>query len=393
MALRIVADENMPLTEALFGGLGEVCRVNGRTLTRADLRDADVLLVRSVTRVNRALLEDTPVRFVGSATIGTDHIDLNWLAQQGIAFAAAPGCNAGSVVQYVLSVLTLWCRETGRADRGLEGLRVGVVGAGNVGGRLASVLTRLGAEVLVSDPPRQQAGLATAGRYGTLDQVLSCDVISLHTPLTERGPAPTLYLLNDAGLDRLDEQQLLINSGRGPVIDNVALTRRLLAPKAPRVALDVWEQEPDLSVELASLCWLATPHIAGYSAEGKARGTLMVYEALCRTLSLEASASLAPLLPVPAVTELVVDLDVESPWRAVSRALLTGYDPGADDQRLRETLSLPSGQRWAAFDQLRKNYPLRREPDSLTVQLCGGAGSARTDAARLLRAAGFRVAA
>lgn len=392
MPLRIVADENMPLTEVLFGDLGEVRRVGGRTLTRSDLTVADVLLVRSVTRVDRELLEGTPVRFVGSATIGTDHVDLDWLKHQGITFAAAPGCNATSVVQYVLSVLALWCLDNGRAGCGPEGLRAGIVGGGNVGGRLASVLARLGVDVIVSDPPRQQAGLGTPGRYGSLDDVLSCDLISLHTPLTRSGPWPTLHLLDDTRLDRLDQRQLLINSGRGPVIDNSALNRRLQASGAPRVALDVWEREPQLSVELASRCWLASPHIAGYSAEGKARGTFMVYEALCRELGAEAQATLAPLLPTPDVTEVTVNLDDESPWQAVSRALLTGYDPSADDQRLRATLSLPAEQRWAAFDQLRKHYPLRREPDSLAVRLHGGSAGTRTKTARMLRAVGFMVA-
>lgn len=385
--MKIVADENMPLTEALFGPLGEVRRVDGRTLSRAGLLEADVLLVRSVTPVNQHLLEGTPVRFVGSATIGTDHVDTAWLQQQGIAFSAAPGCNADSVVQYVLAVLMLHLRRQARKD--LSGFRAGIVGAGNVGGRLASQLTALGLEVLVSDPPLEATGATVAGRYASLDEVLTCDLISLHTPLTGDGPHPTFHLLGTPQLDRLAAHQLLINTGRGPVIDNAALEQRLRGEAPPVVVLDVWEHEPLVPRSLADLCQLGTPHIAGYSAEGKARGTVMIHEALCHFTGKSCPTDLADLLPPPAVREIRLERNALSPWELLADALLATYDPRRDDAAFRQILDLPEDDRRRAFDRLRKDYPLRREPGAFRIGLPDDIAAGYTDTARMLRAAGF----
>jgi erythronate-4-phosphate dehydrogenase len=174
----IVADENIPLLDAFFGDIGEIRRVTGRTLTREQVADADILLVRSVTRVNRELLEGTRVRFVGTATIGTDHIDLEWLQTQGIGFAAAPGCNASSVAEYVLSVVSLFAERRGLDD--WTSLKVGIVGVGNVGGQLAQCLGRLGFEVRLCDPPRQERESGAETPYCSLAEALECDVVSLH---------------------------------------------------------------------------------------------------------------------------------------------------------------------------------------------------------------------
>lgn len=382
----IVADENMPLVAEYFGSLGTVRRVNGRQLRKQDLMDADVLLVRSVTAVNKALLDGTPVRFVGTATIGTDHIDTDWLVQQGIRFAAAPGCNAASVVQYVLSLLVLHAQF--RHLDTLTGLKAGIVGAGNVGGRLAATLEALGVEVVVSDPPREAAGAATAGRYGRLDEVLDCDLVSLHTPLTRSGPCPTFHLLAAPQLAGLRAGQLLVNSGRGPVIDNAALQHRLSLENPPTVALDVWEWEPAVTSELASRCWLGTPHIAGYSLEGKSRGTDMIYRALCSYLGQPPAQQLEGLLPPAPVYRLQAP-DLASPVQALTRSLLACYDPREDDARFRLILALPDQAQREAFDALRRNYPVRREPSSVALEIEGGPAAVTGPVARALKAAGF----
>ncbi len=382
--MRIVADENIPLLDEFCGALGRIERINGRHLCREQLLRADVLLVRSVTQVNEALLAGTPVSFVGTATIGTDHIDTDWLAHQGIPFAAAPGCNADSVVQYVLSVLLLYADRQGLDH--LDGLSVGVVGAGNVGGTLVNRLETLGLRVLVSDPPRQEAGASLP--FAPLNDVLQCDIISLHTPLTTTGPHPTLHLLNGDRLSRLRSEQLLINSGRGAVIDNQALLSRLLQPQAPTVVLDVWENEPTPPVDLIRRCWLATPHIAGYSLEGKSRGTEMITQALCRHLGRPAGVALGDLLPEPAVSAIAFS-QTATPLEALRRALLACYNPRDDDARLRRVAALGGSDPKAlatGFDTLRRAYPVRREPASLAVHAAGGSA-----VADLLRRGGLRL--
>lgn len=382
--LRIVADENIPLLEPFCGGLGRLTRVNGRTLGRDQLMDADVLLVRSVTRVDASLLAGTPVRFVGTATIGTDHVDTDWLAEQGIAFTPAPGCNASSVVQYVLSVLSLFLFH--HQQPSFHGLTVGVVGAGNVGGALVRRLQALGVTVRVSDPPLQVQGAEMP--FASLDEVLECDVISLHTPLTGGGPHATAHLLDEGRLSRLRGNQLLINSGRGPVIDNQALLRRLNEPDAPTVVLDVWENEPEPLPALVDRCWLATPHIAGYSLEGKSRGTEMVARALHQWVGVSMETDLAAVLPVPPLTELRFTARA-TPMEALHRALMACYDPRDDDARLRAACTDtagPGSPLGPAFDGLRKAYPVRREPASLKVVVAAASGQGAP-----LAAAGFQV--
>ncbi len=382
--LRIVADENIPLLEAFCGHLGPITRVNGRALVKDDLQDADVLLVRSVTRVDSNLLARTPVKFVGTATIGTDHIDLDWLQSEKIAFSSAPGCNAASVVQYVLSVLSLYLQRNQRNT--LDGLSVGVIGAGNVGGRLVQVLSGLGTLVRVSDPPLEMSGAELP--FASLEEVLACDVVSLHTPLIESGAHPTRHLLGHRQLERLEGHQLLINSGRGAVVDNRALLSRLEQPNAPLVALDVWENEPSPMLELVDRCWLATPHIAGYSVEGKSRGTEMIARALHQWAGVPMTAALEALLPPPPVTGLSVSLEGD-PLTILHRALMTCYDPRDDDARLRKLVADGRADDAAdapSFDGLRKHYPVRREPASLKVRIEEG-----NEAARILARAGFNV--
>ena len=225
--------------------------------------------MRSVTQVNEALLADTPVRFVGTATIGTDHVDLPWLERQGIGFSSAPGSNADSVVEYVLSSLLHLARERGFD---LFDKVVGIVGVGNVGGRLQQRLQTMGIEVLLCDPPRvDQEGEAGFVDLATLLQ--QADIVSLHTPLVRSGPWPSWHLFNAEALALLKPDAILLNTGRGSVIDN----RALLAFKRQRpdvtLVLDVWEHEPEVDPQLAALCAVATPHIAGYALDGKIRGS------------------------------------------------------------------------------------------------------------------------
>ncbi|MGK9064068.1 4-phosphoerythronate dehydrogenase PdxB [Stutzerimonas chloritidismutans] len=363
--MRILADENIPLVDAFFGAFGEIRRMPGRSINRAALEQADLLLVRSVTRVDRELLEGTPVRFVGTCTIGTDHLDLDYIEQAGIRWASAPGCNARGVVDYVLGSLLALAEGEGVA---LAERRYGVVGAGEVGGRLVAVLKGLGWDVRVCDPPRQAREL---GEFVELQEIIDeCDVISLHTPLTLQGEHATFHLFNEARLRELRPGAWLINASRGAVVDNAALRRELACRTDIQAVLDVWEDEPLADIELAELCWIATPHIAGYSLEGKLRGTAQIYEAYCASQGLAPSVPLQGLLPNAPLRGLAFDrgADAEQMLATLCRAV---YDPRSDDAAFRRSLVGDEAQRRAAFDQLRKQYPPRREIDGLHVTLDG----------------------
>ena len=290
--MRILADENIPLVDAFFAEHGDIRRMPGRSINRAVLEQAEVLLVRSVTRVDRELLEGSAVRFVGTCTIGTDHLDIDYFDEVGIDWASAPGCNARGVVDYVLGSLLALAEGEGVA---LHDRRYGVIGAGEVGGRLVEVLRSLGWDVRVCDPPRQAREV---GEFVGLDEILEeCDVISLHTPLTLEGEHSTFHLLDGARLAQLRPGAWLINAARGAVVDNAALREQLARRPDIQAVLDVWEGEPQVDVELAELCWIATPHIAGYSLDGKLRGTAQIYQALCASKGIEPKVDLAELLP------------------------------------------------------------------------------------------------
>lgn len=361
--MRIVADENIPLLDEFFAGFGEIRRLPGRAIDRAALADAELLLVRSVTRVDRALLAGSPVSFVGTCTIGTDHLDLDYLRQAGIGWASAPGCNARGVVDYVLGSLLVLAEQQGVA---LSTRTYGVVGAGQVGGRLVEVLRGLGWRVLVCDPPRQAA---EGGDFVGLEQLLAeCDVLSLHTPLDRS----THHLLDASRLARLKPGGWLINASRGAVVDNPALCELLGRRNDLQVVLDVWEGEPQLDVELAGLCRIATPHIAGYSLDGKLRGTAQIYQAACRHLGREQTQSLDELMPAPWLGELALDAAADPAW-ALATLCRAVYDPRRDDADLRRSLRGDAAGRRAAFDALRKHYPMRREIDGLRVGVQGDA--------------------
>ncbi|WP_263264314.1 4-phosphoerythronate dehydrogenase PdxB [Pseudomonas sp. RIT-PI-S] len=363
----IVADENIPLVDAFFAGFGEIRRLPGRTLSPEAVRDADVLLVRSVTQVNRQLLEGSAVRFVGTCTIGTDHLDLPWLEAAGVEWASAPGCNARGVVDYVLGSLLTLAELDGVA---LPSRSFGIVGAGQVGGRLAAVLRGLGWQVRVCDPPRQAA---EGGGYSTLDEIIEhCDVISLHTPLTRGGPCPTWHLFDRERLERLRPGAWLINAARGPVISNQALKEVLLARDDLQAVLDVWEQEPTVDPALAELCVLATPHIAGYSLDGKQRGTSAIYQAFCAWRNEAPQVFLENLLPPPWLAQVTLDAQADPAW-ALAMLCRGVYDPRVDDADFRRSLSDDPLQQRAAFDALRKAYPVRREIDGLKVRIEGDA--------------------
>ncbi|MFT3931418.1 MAG: 4-phosphoerythronate dehydrogenase [Spongiibacteraceae bacterium] len=349
----IVADENMPFVREWFAPFGEVRTLPGRALTAEQLREADALLVRSVTRVNRELLHGSRVRFVGSATSGIEHIDTDYLQAQGVAYASAPGCNATAVVEYVLSCL---CALDGVLEKLLAGGVVGVIGLGNVGARLVKRLQALGIRCVGYDPFLTHSGRDELP-LSDLDTALQADVICCHTPLTKTGAYPSWHLIDEQRLRHLRHGAVLINASRGAVVDNAALFNVLRERDDLRVALDVWEREPVIDRALLNAVALATPHIAGYSWDGKVMGTRMVLEAFCDFFD----------LPLPARANSEARPVLNIPLHAIKAALLHSainavYDVRRDDLAMREALRACEDTEIAnVFDRLRKNYPQRRE--------------------------------
>jgi len=377
--VRIVADENIPLVNEFFAEIGEIHRVPGRTMTASDIKDADILLVRSVTKVNKALLEDSPVRFVGTATIGTDHIDLDYLREKGIAFKSAPGCNAQAVVDYVLSAVSVLLDQRGIT---YSDLSVGIVGIGNVGSLLRQRLEGLGAEILAVDPFRAEEEV---GPLVTLDEALQADVVTLHTPLTREGEHATYHLIDEARLQQMKPDACLINSSRGSVVDNAALLAHMQNNRDFEAMLDVWENEPQLDLALLHRCLLATPHIAGYSLDGKMRGTEFVYQGLCEFFGLPIRRKLAQFLPEPGVKR--VNFSDQVPlYQALRTAIRAAYEIRVDDGVMRTAMRHSENLR-ETFDQLRKDYPLRRDIPTLKV----GVPAKCHDMNTTLAAAGFDV--
>ncbi len=356
--MRILYDQNMPLVEHFFADLGlPLLPFAGRQLQSSDLQDNDILLVRSITRVNAQLCASAKPCFVGTATIGMDHLDQNYLQQQGIAYANAPGCNAQGVVDYVLACLLLLWLEQGIA---FWQLPLAIVGVGNVGGQLAKRLQALGMQPLLVDPIRAQIEPG----FVSLEQALAeAQIICLHTPLTSDGPFPTRAMISGPQFASMRPGSVLINAGRGEVIDGQALQQHWPAIKG-HLILDVWPQEPQVADALLQLCYLATPHIAGYSFEGKARGTWMLYQSLAKRFAWPLKAM--PLSPQPwSAIGLAEQLSLSD----CARVLLAHYHPRRDDSVMRAALyGLDSELRASRFDQLRRQYQERHEWASLPWQ-------------------------
>lgn len=255
--MKILVDENMPYARDLFSRLGEVTAVPGRPIPVAQLADADALMVRSVTKVNESLLAGKPIKFVGTATAGTDHVDEAWLKQAGIGFSAAPGCNAIAVVEYVFSSLLMLAERDGFS---LYDRTVGIVGVGNVGRRLQARLEALGIKTLLCDPPRADRG--DEGDFRSLDELVQrADILTFHTPLFKDGPYKTLHLADEKLIRSLKPGAILINACRGAVVDNTALLTCLNEGQKLSVVLDVWEGEPELNVELLKK-WISARRIS-----------------------------------------------------------------------------------------------------------------------------------
>jgi len=354
--MKIIADENIPFVSECFSSIGEVETVPGREIKPGVVADADVLLVRSITLVGDDLLTGSKVRFVGTATIGFDHIDTEYLSQNNIGFASAPGSNANSAAEYVIAAL-LNNAEQHSID--LEGKSIGIIGVGNVGSKVAKKCEALGMRLYLNDPPLQrQTG---DSKYLPIENLFDCDFVTLHTPLTFEGEDKTFHLADDKFFKSLKKGCIFINASRGGVVDSGALKAAIEESRLQAVVLDVWENEPNIDAELLEMVDIGTPHIAGYSLDGKIAGMIMIYKAACEYFGLEAKFDIDSFLSVPAIPELRINTQSVSEQDALLGIVEKIYDIKADDVRMRRMLEESAMERGKYFDSLRKTYPVRRE--------------------------------
>lgn len=355
--MKIIVDENMPYAAELFSQLGEVILKSGRDLSADDLVDVDALMIRSVTKVNQQLIEKAnKLKFVGTATAGMDHVDQALLKERGIFFTAAPGCNKVGVAEYAFSVMMVLAQQQGFS---VFDKTVGIVGAGQVGSYLADCLQGIGINVLLNDPPKQQLG--DTRDFTPLNELLEqADIITLHTPITREGEYATHHMIDEQILSSLRSDQILINAARGPIVDNEALKTRLRQQDGFTAALDVFEFEPQVDMELLPLLAFATPHVAGYGLEGKARGTTMIFNSYCEFLKRDERAYASELLPTAPVPVAMLD----RAWDEATLHNLTQiiYDVRKDDSVFRRDIAKPG-----SFDQMRKHYWDRREYSAITL--------------------------
>jgi len=347
--MKFVIDDKIPYIQGALEPFGEVVYLPGSKTTPEIVKNADALITRTRTICNEELLKGSTVRFIATATIGFDHIDTAYCERAGIAWTNAPGCNSKSVEQYMASALSV-LSESKRFD--LKGKTIGIVGVGQVGSKVAAISRLLGMKVLLNDPPRARA--EGNPDFVSLERIKKeADVITLHVPLNMEGPDATFHLADADFFRSLGRCPVVINSCRGEVMDNQAARMALREKQVSGMVIDCWEHEPDIDRELLDCCDLATPHIAGYSKDGKAKGTSMSIQAVSRFFALGIDDWQAKNVEMPEKTDYEIDGSGLSEEQILKKAVLFTYDIRNDDQALR---SDP-----ARFEKLRGDYPVRRE--------------------------------
>jgi len=362
--MKIVADMNIPFVKECFSSIGEVEVVAGRQIKPKEITDADVLLVRSVTPVNEKLLTGSKVKFVATATIGVEHIDCEYLQKRGIGFASAPGSNANSVAEYIIAALL----EAGEKHNiTLAGKSIGIIGVGNVGSKVAKKCAAMGMKTYLNDPPLQrQTG---ESKYLSIEKLFGCDFITLHIPLAFEGIDKTYHLADERFFGSLKKGCVFLNTSRGGVVETKALKAATKSGKIRSAMLDVWENEPNIDAELLEMADIGTPHIAGYSFDGKVAGMIMIYKAACEHLGLKPKFDVDSFLPEPIVPEINIKSEAGGEEDIIKEIVRKVYDIKADDRRLKQILNMPADKRGAEFDRLRKDYPVRREFQNTKVVL------------------------
>lgn len=372
--LKFIVDDKIPFFANVFEPFAQVCYYPGKDITNEKIKDADALIIRTRTICNEELLLGSKVKMIASATIGFDHIDTNYCKENGITWTNAPGCNSGSVMQYMASVLV---RLSQKCNFQFSEKTIGIIGVGNVGAKVAKLAEVLGMKVLLNDPPRERR--EGKGAFVSLYEIQKkADIITFHVPLNRDGVDKTFHLFNEKFLLETKGNAIIINSSRGEVLDETIIKQGLKENIIKSVVLDVWENEPVIDLELLEMAKIATPHIAGYSAEGKINGTKMVIEAISRFFNLGIEEWNQSFL-------LNENLNVEINCKGKSdeeifrEAILHTYDVFKDDERFRKSPG--------TFEQQRGNYPVRREFQAHTLML----KNCKPDVSEKLKQLGFSI--
>jgi erythronate-4-phosphate dehydrogenase len=373
--IKIVADDKIPYLRGVLESFANISYLPGRQITREVVRDADALLIRTRTRCNSDLLEGSSVKFIGTGTIGFDHIDTDYCRSRNILWTNAPGCNSSSVMQYIAAALLRISSETGTS---LRGRTLGIVGVGNVGSKVEKLARLMGMNILLNDPPR--ARREGESRFVSLERILSeSDIITLHVPLNKDGEDRTLHLFDSSVMEKVKKGCWLINTSRGEVTENDALMGALAGERLSGAVLDVWENEPEINIPLMHMAFLATPHIAGYSADGKANGTAMIIRSFSDTFGMTLGDWYPAEVAPPENPVLAIDCEGKNTEEIIRRAVFHTYNIVEDDVKLRFDPS--------RFENLRENYPLRREFGSYSLKL----KDCPVDAWSILKELGFRI--
>ncbi|MDD3320349.1 MAG: 4-phosphoerythronate dehydrogenase PdxB [Paludibacter sp.] len=372
---KIIIDDKIPYIRGAFESVAEVVYLPGSKTTPEIVKDASAIVTRTRTTCNESLLKDSSVKFIATATIGFDHIDTDYCDAAGIKWTNAPGCNSKSVEQYIASTLMVLAERKGW---NLNEKTIAVVGVGNVGTKVANICEIFGMKVLLNDPPRERAEGSAA--FVSLKEIMEqADIITLHVPLNMKGEDATFHMADTAFLNTLKKKPVLINSCRGEVVETVAVKTALKSGQLSEFVCDCWENEPDIDLELLSLTAIATPHIAGYSKDGKAIGTRMSVQAISNFfgLGLNNWEPLGVELPAHPIIEL--DGFGLSEQEIISKAILASYDIRSDDKAFRDNTS--------HFEQLRGDYPVRREFPAYTIQ----AKNVEPETLNKLKQLGFKI--
>lgn len=373
--MKVIADDKIPFLKGVLEPFTDVEYLPSNKITRDIIKDCDALLIRTRTLCNAQLLEGTNIKFIGTATIGYDHIDTDFCNKAGITWKNAPGCNSGSVYQFVASVLVQLAKRNGFS---LKDRSLGVVGVGHVGSKVVRLGELLGMHVYLCDPPRVRNENLCG--FISLEGILrECDIISFHVPLKHTEPDKTFHMIDRNMLDHLNPGTILINTSRGEVADTDTVKEALRSGKLKDIVLDVWENEPTIDPELMQMAAIATPHIAGYSADGKANGTSMIVREFSNFFNLGIDAWETSEIPLPDKPEITIDCTGRKDEEIIASAILATYDVLKDDKRLRAT---PGD-----FEKQRGTYPLRREFHAFSLVL----DNANYELVKKFRKLGFRV--
>jgi erythronate-4-phosphate dehydrogenase len=380
--VQIVVNKHTPYAVKAFERIGKVTAFDTHEITKDTVKDADILIVRSETKVDHTLLDGSRVKFVGTVTIGTDHVDEEYLAKNGITFVSAPGSNSHSVGEYITAALLELAHTKGFS---LNGKTIGIVGVGNVGSKVWRKAKVLGMQALLNDPPLQRLG--SSYPLHSLEKLMEADIITLHVPLTRSGPDATYHLFDENRIRKMKRGAILINTSRGGAVETETLKRTLSDGHLSTAVLDVWEKEPNINTSLLELVSIGTQHIAGHSLDGKVNALRMNYEAVCRFLGRSSDQEINTLIPDSALPEIRVEGIHTSVQQTLRDIVKQCYDINVDDRLLRQIISLPEEERGKYFSRLRTEYRIRREFFNYTVCVDGEAKSLFN----VLQLLGFKV--